>query len=57
MEYKVGDKVEKAKGYRFPGVVVSVFATMAGDTRYVVEMVGFGLLHIFNSEQLVTREF
>lgn len=51
-ELKIGDKVNKAKGYKFPGTVVAVFTTLAGETRYVVEMTGFGLLHIFNREQL-----
>lgn len=51
-ELKTGDKVNKPKGYKFPGTVVAVFTTTLGDTRYVVEMEGYGLLHIFNREQL-----
>jgi hypothetical protein len=31
---------------------VSVFKTVGGDTRVVAEMTGYGLLHIFNEEQL-----
>lgn len=54
MEYKfkVGDKVDKVKGYKFPGTVVSVFKTTEGNIRLVVEMDTYGLLHIFNEEQL-----
>lgn len=55
MIIKHGDKVSKVKGYKFPGVVVSVFKTTGGDTRYVVEATGkkyVGMLHIFNGEQL-----
>lgn len=52
-KYEVGDKVDKNRGYQFPGKVVSVFKTTKGDLRYVVEMKDFGLLHIFNEEQLI----
>ncbi|WP_316194488.1 hypothetical protein [Bradyrhizobium sp. SZCCHNRI3052] len=52
---KVGDKVEKIKGYKWPGVVVSMFSTLKGKPRLVVECtvpeVG-GALHIYNPEQL-----
>lgn len=50
--FKVGDKVNKVKGYKFPGTIVSVFNTIKGDIRLVVEMDNFGLLHIFNENQL-----
>lgn len=50
--FKVGDKVDKVKGYQFPGTVVSVFITTSGETRLVVEMDNYGLLHIFNPSQL-----
>lgn len=48
----VGDKVNKPKGYKFPGVIISKFYTTKGELRYVVEMEDYGLLHIFNEEQL-----
>jgi hypothetical protein len=54
-EFKIGDKVEKVSGYRWPGVVVAVFDTLAGERRVVVECtvpeVG-GALHIYNEKQL-----
>lgn len=50
--FKVGDKVNKSKGYKFPGTVVSVFKTTVGELRYVVEMDEYHLLHIFNHSQL-----
>lgn len=50
---KVGDKVNKKTGYRFPGTIVAVFDTTKGETRVVVEMDGYGLLHIFSPENLV----
>ena len=34
---KVGDLVRKRAGYEYPGIIVSVFTTRAGATRYVVE--------------------
>ena len=54
--FAIGDKVDKLKGYRFPGTVVSIFPKLDGETRYVVEMDGFGLLHIYSAGDLVRRE-
>lgn len=54
-KFAVGDKVQKSSGYRWPGVVVSVFATIAGQTRYVVECTVpevAGALHIYSESQL-----
>jgi hypothetical protein len=34
---KVCDEVEKVAGYKRPGVIVSVFTTLAGQERFVVE--------------------
>lgn len=56
MDFNIGDKVEKAKGYSFPGIVVSVFQNTKGATRLVVEMEVYGLMHIFSPENLVKRE-
>lgn len=56
---KVGDIVCKTKGYKWPGTVVSVFTTLAGDTRVVVEctLIGVeGALHIYSPEQLEILE-
>lgn len=55
MMFKVGDKVEKVSGYKWPGVVVSVFDTLAGERRVVVECTApdvKGALHIYNEGQL-----
>lgn len=51
-KFKVGDKAVKPKGYDFPCTIVSVFETVKGNTRVVGEMDGYGLLHIFNENQL-----
>lgn len=51
--FKIGDTVNKRSGYLFPGVIVAAFTTTAGKIRYVVEMKNFGLLHIFNEDQLM----
>ena len=53
--FVVGDKVQKIKGYSWPGVVVACFKTLAGQPRYVVECTVpevAGALHIYNGEQL-----
>lgn len=58
-DIQVGDKVRKPKGYAYPGVVVSVFQNLRGDTRYVVECTSpdvSGMLHIYNREQLELSE-
>ena len=52
MNYQVGDKVHKISGYSFPGTVVSVFKTTAGEDRLVVELDNHRLLHIFNFSQM-----
>lgn len=51
-KFKIGDKAYKPKGYKFPCTIVSVFKTVKGNIRVVAEMDEFGLLHIFNEEQL-----
>lgn len=51
-KFKIGDKVIKPKGYNFPSTVVAVFETINGEKRVVAEMDFFGLLHIFNENQL-----
>ena len=37
MSFKVGDTVQKIKGYEYIGTVVSVFNKTNGDIRLVVE--------------------
>ncbi len=51
-KFKIGDNAYKPKGYKFPCTIVSVFKTVSGDIRIVAEMDEYGLLHIFNEEQL-----
>ena len=57
---EVGNKVEKVSGYRFPGVIVSKFNKLDGETeRFVVECTETsvcGMLHIFNGKQLKRYE-
>lgn len=54
-KFKVGDKAIKPKGYQFPCTIVSVFTTKKGNIRVVGEMDDYGLLHIFNEDQLEHR--
>jgi hypothetical protein len=51
-KFNIGDKAYKSKGYKFPCTIVSVFETISGNVRIVAEMDEFGLLHIFNENQL-----
>ena len=58
-QFVVGDKVEKVSGYKWPGVVVSVFDTLSGERRVVVECTVAeiaGALHIYNEKQLKIME-
>jgi hypothetical protein len=58
-QFKVGDRVEKISGYQWPGVVVSVFETLTGERRVVVECTVAavaGALHIYNEKQLTLME-
>lgn len=50
--------VEKVAGYRFPGIVVSVYETLSGEVRYDVEADNpdfAGMLHIFSETTLKAR--
>lgn len=52
---KPGDRVEKIKGYKWPGVILASFSTTRGEHRLVVECLVpevAGALHIFAPEQL-----
>lgn len=51
-KFQVGDRAVKLKGYKFPCTIVSVFETVEGNVRVVGEMDEYGLLHIFNEDQL-----
>ena len=54
-QFKVGDRVKKITGYRWPGVIVSIFNTTKGEKRIVVECTVpevLGALHIYNESQL-----
>ena len=55
MSIKVGDRVQKVRGYLWPGEVRSVFTNKKGETRVVVECTVpevVGALHIFNLDQI-----
>jgi hypothetical protein len=61
--YKIGDKVVKKIGYRFPGIVVgaNLIPACSGGTYYwrydvLAATKDFqGMLHIFSAEQLQPR--
>lgn len=55
-KFKIGDKIYKPKGYKFPGTVVSVFETTKGDIRVVAELEDNGMLHIFSEKQLELKD-
>ena len=54
-KFRVGDRVYKPRGYRFPGIIVAIFQTTAGEWRIVAELEGNGMLHIFAESQLELR--
>ena len=51
-KFQIGDKAHKPKGYKFPCTIVSIFKTINGSIRLVGEMDDYGMLHIFNEDQL-----
>lgn len=51
-KFRVGDKVHKPKGYKFPGEVRAIFTNSKNEIRVVAEMEDNGMLHIFNESQL-----
>ena len=56
--YPLGTRVEKIKGYKWPGIVVAVFNNIEGELRYVVECTVpdvEGALHIYAPSQLKRR--
>lgn len=55
-KFKIGDKVYKPKGYKFPGVIVSNFVTTLGEKRVVTELDDNGMLHIFSESQLELKQ-
>jgi len=55
-KFNTGDPVDKATGYKFPGVVVGVFKKLDGIILYAVELPEFGLVHIFREENLIPRK-
>lgn len=55
--FSVGQRVQKSRGYPFPGIVVAAFRKTTGEDRYVVECIApdvAGILHIFNADQLIS---
>lgn len=54
-KFKIGDAVCKPKGYSFDGTIVAVFRTTSNQLRYVAELHGNGMLHIFSEAQLEHR--
>jgi len=53
---KIGDRVEKISGYKYPGIVVAKFKKLNSiEERFVVECTEAscaGMLHIFREGQL-----
>lgn len=52
---KVGDNVKKRSGYKWPGVIRSIFFTIKGERRFVVECTVpevAGALHIYSEAQI-----
>lgn len=53
--FKLMDRVQKRKGYSFPGIIVCSYWTLSGEPRYIVECTAEGAQgcqHIFAPEQL-----
>lgn len=55
-EFNVGDKVCKKKGYHYVGTVVAKYQKLTGETRYDIEFVGIGMLHIFGNDLILLSD-
>ena len=58
-KFKIGDRVEKASGYRFPGIVIGVAQKLDGKLLYLVECIATGaegMCHIYSELQLRRSE-
>jgi len=52
---KIGDRVKKINGYKYPGIIVAKFKKLDSKERFVVECTESacaGMLHIFREGQL-----
>ena len=59
MRFQQWQSVVKVKGYKWPGIIVSVFTTTSGQERYVVECTVPGVegaLHIYSPEQIAAAQ-
>lgn len=54
-KFEIGDRVYKTKGYKFDGIILSVFKNTRGQTRLAVELEHNGMIHIFTEDQLELR--
>ena len=57
-KFSLGQRVEKVRGYKWPGVIVSKFTNIEGSVRYVVECTVEeveGALHIYSENDLKPR--
>ena len=54
-KFAIGDRVDKAADDHEGGVVVGVFSTDDGKSRYAVDMEGYGALEFLTEEKLVVH--
>lgn len=53
--FTIGQRVRKAKGYRFPGIVIGVSQKLDGRLLYLVECIApdcAGMCHIYSEKDL-----
>jgi hypothetical protein len=54
-DFHLYQRVRKKIGYKYPGIIVSIFRTTKGHVRFVVEADHFdfeGMLHIYSGAQI-----
>jgi hypothetical protein len=52
-KFSIGEGVEKAADDHEGGIVIAVFPTIGGNSRYAVDIEGYGALQFFAEEKLV----
>jgi hypothetical protein len=55
-KFAVGDKVDLSPRDKFVGTVKAVFTTKEGETRYAVDVEGYGTLRLCSDHTIVPHD-
>ena len=55
-KFAIGEMVDKASHAHEGGIVCAVFTTVEGNTRYAVDMEGYGALEFVDEDNLLVHD-